>query len=98
MAGFVGFCVQSAGIHWPWRLAGVPFQSENIYFADIAAAGGPGDQWDALPTPAKLQIFAAIGFLEGWGENSKALKAQGQTHYMRGGKPGFFPSFQASEG
>merc|ERR1712127_1152076 len=53
--------------------------------------GGPAAQWDALPTASKLQIFGAIGFLEGWGENSKAIKAQGQSHYMRGGKPGFYP-------
>ena len=94
MAGFVGFCVQSAGIHWPWRLAGVPFQSENIYFADIAAAGGPGDQWDALPTNAKLQILGFVAFMEFVGESSYGLENIGQKHYMRGGKPGAFPSLQ----
>ena len=94
MAAFVGFLVQTAGIHFPWALQGAAFGGETITFGDIAAAGGPGDQWDALPTPAKLQIFAAIGFLEGWGENSNALKADGMAHYMRGGKPGYFPSFK----
>jgi len=89
MAAFVGFIVQSNGIHFPWALT-----SSGITYADIAAAGGPADQWDALPTAAKLQIFGAIGFLEGWGENYKALAADGQSHYMRGGKPGFFPSFK----
>merc|ERR1719276_108349 len=93
MAAFVGFIVQSNGIHFPWDLT-----TSGISHADIAAAGGPAAQWDALPTASKLQIFGAIGFLEGWGENSKALKAQGQTHYMRGGKPGFFPSFQETSG
>jgi hypothetical protein len=89
MAAFVGFIVQSNGIHFPWALT-----TSGITYADIAAAGGPADQWDALPTAAKLQIFGAIGFLEGWGENFKALAADGQTHYMKGGKPGFFPSFK----
>merc|ERR1712046_167347 len=62
-------------------------------FADIAAAGGPCDQWDALPTNAKLQILGVISFLEWWGENSYALEQSGTKHYMRGGKPGVYPSF-----
>jgi hypothetical protein len=93
MAAFVGFIVQSNGIHFPWDLT-----TSGISHADIAAAGGPAAQWDALPTASKMQIFGAIGFLEGWGENAKAIEAQGQKHYMRGGKPGFFPSFQVTSG
>lgn len=88
MVAFVGFIVQSNGIHFPWNLA------TDVSYADIAAAGGPAMQWDALPTAAKLQIFGAIGFLEGWSENYKALAADGQKHYMKGGKPGYFPSFK----
>ena len=57
MAGFVGYCVQSNWC-WPWKLTG------DIAFSDIAAAGGPSDQWDALPTNAKLQIIGFVGFLE----------------------------------
>merc|ERR1712159_435453 len=41
MAAFVGYCVQS-NFHFPWKLTG------EISFDDIAAAGGPPDQWDAL--------------------------------------------------
>merc|ERR1712216_475512 len=87
MAAFVGYCVQS-NFHFPWKLTG------EISFDDIAAAGGPPDQWDALPTNAKLQIILFIGFLEFWSENNYVLASSGQTHYMRGGKPGAFPSLK----
>ena len=51
MAAFVGFIVQSNGIHFPWDLT-----TSGISHADIAAAGGPAAQWDALPTASKLQV------------------------------------------
>ena len=41
MAAFVGFCVQS-NFCFPWNLA------NGIAYSDIAAAGGPAAQWDAL--------------------------------------------------
>ena len=67
MAAFVGFCVQSNGIHFPWGLTGGAFEGAfggpSITFGDIAAAGGPGAQWDALPAEAKIQIICAVGFL-----------------------------------
>merc|ERR1719171_2903632 len=98
MAAFVGYCVQANGIHFPWNLqapigpinAGIP----TISFGDISAAGGPADQCDALPSAAKLQIIGAIGFLEMWGEASSALELDGQVHYVRGGKPGYYPSLK----
>merc|ERR1712125_73964 len=89
MAAFVGFIVQSNGIHFPWDLT-----TSGISHADIAAAGGPAAQWDALPTASKLQIFGAIALMELWSENSYVLEQDGQTHYMRGGKPGYFPSLK----
>ena len=59
MAAFVGYLVQGAGIHFPWGLT-----SSGVTFGDISAAGGPADQWDALPSASKCQILIAIGFLE----------------------------------
>jgi hypothetical protein len=100
MAGFVGYCIHANGITFPWNIQGpVPGTSITadlpaISFADISAAGAPGDMWDALPTAAKVQIICVIGFLEMHGENSLALEADGQKHYVRGGKPGYYPSFQ----
>jgi len=98
MAGFVGYCLQSNGVVFPWNLQAPVFGAgtaglETISFADIAAAGGPADQWDALPTAAKVQILLGIGFLEMWGETSVALELDGQKHYVRGGKPGYYPKF-----
>ena len=79
MAGFVGFCVQSAGVKFPWE----PFSS--------ITATAPAAQWDALPDAAKLQIIVFVGFLEVYSEHSFILEKQGEKHYMRGGKPGYFP-------
>ena len=103
MAGFVGYCVHANGITFPWNLqAPLPFWGDasgiaslpTIAFKDITAAGSPADQWDALPTAAKVQILCVIGFIEMWGETSAALEADGQAHYVRGGKPGYYPSFK----
>merc|ERR1719311_1739441 len=70
MAGFVGYCVHANGIVFPWNIqAPLPWTSitsdlPTISFADISAAGPPGDMWDALPTAAKVQILLVVGFLE----------------------------------
>jgi len=100
MAGFVGYCVHANGITFPWNIQTALPQTTitsslpTIAFSDISAAGSPGDMWDALPTAAKLQIILVVGFLEMHGENSLALEADGQKHYVRGGKPGYYPSFK----
>jgi hypothetical protein len=99
MAGFIGYCVQANGIHFPWNIQ-APFGSidvPTIGFGDISAAGGPADQWDALPTPAKLQILGVVGFLEMFSETSAVLKMDGQAHYVRGGKPGYFPALSRKD-
>jgi len=92
MAGFVGYLVQANGGHWPWNCTG----GENgISFGDISAVGSPPEQWDALPTSAKLQIILFVGFLEFNGENVKTLEASGMVHHMKGGRPGQYPSLKA---
>jgi len=100
MAAFVGYLVQANGIHFPWDLANpiLGLSDSTISFADISAAGSPPAQWDALPTAAKIQIIAGIGFLEMWGESSIALEKAGEKHYVRGGKPGFYPPFNSPQG
>jgi len=81
MAAFVGYIVQSNGVHWPWATSfdGTPFPFE---------AGSPPEQWDALSDAAKWQIILFVGFLEWFSETAG-------THYMRGGKPGAYPDFTA---
>ena len=95
MAAFVGYCVPANGIHFPWNIQG-PFPSglDTVSFGDISAAGGPADQWDALPTASKLQILGFVALFEFFGENSFCLEASGEKHYMRGGKPGFYPDLK----
>merc|ERR1719261_1028991 len=88
MAAFVGYVIQSNGIHFPWGLTG------TTSFGDIAAAGSPPEQWDALPTASKLQILGFIGFLEICSESTYILEQSGSKHYMKGGKPGAFPSLK----
>jgi len=90
MAAFVGYCVQANGITLPGALT-----TSGITYADISAAGGPADQWDALPTAAKMQIIGAVGVLELVSECTPFLRAAGEEHYVKGGKPGFYPPFSA---
>lgn len=97
MAAFVGYLVQANGIYFPGNLAmplvpSYAFEKQPLVtFADISAAGGPADQWDAMPTAAKVQILLFVGFLELWGESATAFEKGGTMHYVRGGKPGYYP-------
>lgn len=81
MAAFIGYCVQS-NFHFPWKmnLAGDDFPSIDL---------SPEAQWDVLPDTAKWQIVLFIGFLEWYSE----IPSDDNTHYMRGGRPGDYPTF-----
>jgi len=85
MAGFIGYCIHENGIHFPWKYPGVDWAA----FEKMSAPA----VWDNLPVGARIQIIVGVGILEAWGENSVALEADGEAHYMRGGKPGYYPTF-----
>jgi hypothetical protein len=54
----------------------------------------PQEQWDNIPLYGKLQIFVLVGMLESYGEG--ASQPDGYVHYMRGGKPGFYPEIKGT--
>merc|ERR1719199_1832817 len=58
MAAFVGYIVQSNGVHWPFPM------TPGFEYTAVT----PPEQWEALPFEGKWQIIAFIGFLEWWGE------------------------------
>jgi hypothetical protein len=83
MAGFVGYIVHANDIRWPW----------DKVANSVPTGLSPQATWDAIPEVAKWQIILTIAFFEFWRENSFILEKDGEAHYMRGGKPGYFPTF-----
>jgi hypothetical protein len=89
MAGFVGYCVHANGIHFPWKIPG----------DELCAPGvSPTELWQNIPYEAKLQIILALGIFEFYGEAAQAKGVGQGGHYMRGGKPGYFPPFNLPKG
>merc|ERR1712228_156 len=64
----------------PW-----PMTLDGTPFPKVSSAP---EAWDAIPEAAKWQIILFIGFLEFYNE-------VGNKHYMKGGKIGDFPDFDA---
>jgi len=87
MAGFVGYCIHENGYRWPF-----PLSTSLPDYSSFEGLSAPA-VWNAVPQAGRLQIFALIGLLEWWSEYSPALEKDGEAHYMRGGKPGYFPKF-----
>jgi len=81
MFAFVGYIVHANGIKFPW-----PMQMDGTPFPTVTSAP---EAWDQISDAAKFQIIGFVGFLEFYREVTG-------THYMRGGKPGEFPEFDAS--
>jgi len=83
MAGFVGYLVHANGIHFPWKIPG----------DELCGQVSPVELFHSLPEAAKVQIILGVGFLEWW---SELRLVPGEKHYMKGGKPGYFPDFDAT--
>ena len=81
-------CVHENGIRWPF-----PLSSSLPDYSSFQGLSAPA-VWDTVPQAGRLQIFAVIGLLEYWSEWRTALELNGERHYMRGGKPGYFPKFK----
>ena len=66
-------------------------QANGIHFpyilGETTSGATPEEQWFNLPVEGRAQIIGFIGFLEFWGE-------YGGKHYMRGGRPGEYPTFE----
>jgi len=84
MFAFVGFIVHANGIRTP---------IDQIAMGVPTGLSAPAT-WDAIPESAKLQIVLFVGLMELWRENKAVLAGDGEKHYMKGGKPGYFPSFE----
>ena len=88
MAAFLGFIVQSLPV----------VSGEHLFapYRGYVAGVSPQEQWDNLPAIGKLQIAVAIGMLESYGEG--AGDPAGYTHYMKVGKPGYYPPIAGRAG
>jgi len=89
MAAFVGYIAAAN-----YETIGAPMASSM--YPSLASGLSAPEVWDAIPFLAKLQIIGAIGVFEHISEDKNFLAADGTKHYMRGGKPGYMPTFKAN--
>jgi len=89
MAAFVGYIAAAN-----YETLGAPMAS-SMYPALPSGLSAP-EVWDSIPFLAKLQIIGAIGVFEHISEDKNFLAADGKKHYMRGGTPGYMPTFEAN--
>jgi hypothetical protein len=104
MAGFVGYCVHANGIHFPWKIPGdeicapgvAPTELwQNIPLVAKLQIIGTIGFFEFYSEAAMSQMPDANGVTRTMGRNGWN-EGPGGAHYMRGGKPGVFPSFQAA--
>ena len=88
MAAFLGFIAQCTPL--------VRGEHKFLPYSDYVAGVTPQEQWDNIPLYGKLQIVTFVGMLESYGEG--AGQPDGYVHYMKGGKPGFFPEIYGRGG
>jgi len=89
MAAFIGFIAAAN-----YENIGAPMAA-SMYPALPSGLTAP-EVWDNIPFLAKLQIIGAIGVFEHISEDKNFLAADGKVHYMRGGTPGYMPTFKAN--
>jgi len=88
MAGFVGYIAAANYENLgkaPWTM-----------YPPLPSGLSAPEVWDSIPFLAKLQIIGAIGVFEHISEDKNFLAADGKKHYMRGGTPGYMPTFKAN--
>ena len=88
MAAFLGFIAQCTPL--------VSGEHKFLPYRGYVAGCTPQEQWDNIPLYGKLQIFGLIGMLESYGEGAGA--PDGYVHYMKGGKPGYYPPIAGRAG
>jgi len=88
MAAFLGYLAQCTPL--------VSGEHKYLPYKGYVAGCTPQEQWDNIPLYGKLQIFGLIGMLESYGEGAGA--PDGYVHYMKGGKPGYYPPIAGRAG